>query len=738
MIDPVLRYGTYLGGHSRDLASAIAVDVAGSAYVAGYTVSADFPVTANALQVKHGGTANSGNTGVGGSDIFDAFVAKFSPDGSRLIYATFLGGSGNDEAHGIAVDASGNAVIAGRTSSHNFPLTTNALQTAFPSGLLSTAGFVTKLNPDGSNLVYSTYFSGASDNTEIRALALDASGSPYIGGVTNSASFPATAGAFQTKIAGFSDGFAAKLNPQGNAVVYATYLGGSKDDQLSGLAVDTAGNAYLAGITFSTDFPGTTAGTAGSGFVSKLNASGTALVYSKLLAGANVGAIALDRDNSLLVTGGTLSQDFASTTGAFETSLVNGSDAFVVKLDPTGAVNYSTLLGGHGDESGTTIAVAADGSAIVGGSTTSADFPLTSDAYQRTLTGTNCSTVTSIIPPPPTMTPCSDGFLTIVHVSGRRLVYSTLLGGSDNDGVAALALGADGSVYLAGTTGSADFITSRGAFSESLAAATCTQTSSPTFSISFACEDAFVLKIDTSVSGPPRPVAAVANGANGVTGLLAPGEFVSLFGFGIGPQTPDSARLGPDGRLVSTLSGTTVSFDGAPAPLLYVGGNQINAIVPFAVAGKSRTTIRIDTPDYGANVASVGVGVTAPGLFSLSGTGQGQAAALNQDGTVNGPGNPAARGSVIVLYGTGAGQTSPPGVDGRPAVALSKPNAAISVTIASQDAQVLYAGAAPGLVEGVIQVNAVIPATVAAGSQVPVSLRAGSIESQRNIYIAVR
>ena len=568
MIDPVLRYGTYVGGHSRDLASAIAVDVAGSAYVAGYTVSADFPVTANALQVKHGGTANSGNTGVGGSDIFDAFVAKFSPDGSRLIYATFLGGSGNDEAHGIAVDASGNAVIAGRTSSHNFPLTTNALQTAFPSGLLSTAGFVTKLNPDGSNLVYSTYFSGASDNTEIRALALDASGSPYIGGVTNSASFPATAGAFQTKIAGFSDGFAAKLNPQGNAVVYATYLGGSKDDQLSGLAVDTAGNAYLAGITFSTDFPGTTAGTAGSGFVSKLNASGTALVYSKLLAGANVGAIALDRDNSLLVTGGTLSQDFATTTGAFETSLVNGSDAFVVKLDPTGAVNYSTLLGGHGDESGTTIAVAADGSAIVGGSTTSADFPLTSDAYQRTLTGTNCSTVTSIIPPPPTMTPCSDGFLTIVHVSGRRLVYSTLLGGSDNDGVAALALGADGSVYLAGTTGSADFITSRGAFSESLAAATCTQTSSPTFSISFACEDAFVLKIDTSVSGPPRPVAAVANGANGVTGLLAPGEFVSLFGFGIGPQTPDSARLGPDGRLVSTLSGTMVSFDGAPAPLL--------------------------------------------------------------------------------------------------------------------------------------------------------------------------
>ena len=169
-----------------------------------------------------------------------------------------------------------------------------------------------------------------------------------------------------------------------------------------------------------------------------------------------------------------------------------------------------------------------------------------------------------------------------------------------------------------------------------------------------------------------------------------------------------------------------------------VGGNQINAIVPFAVAGKSRTTIRIDTPDYGANVASVGVGATAPGLFSLSGTGQGQAAALNQDGTVNGPGNPAARGSVIVLYGTGAGQTSPPGVDGRPAVALSKPNAAISVTIASQDAQVLYAGAAPGLVEGVIQVNAVIPATVAAGSQVPVSLRAGSIESQRNIYIAVR
>jgi hypothetical protein len=228
VIDPVLRYGSFLGGHSRDLASAIAVDPAGNAYVAGYTVSADFPATSNALQIKHGGVPNSGNPGLAVSDVFDAFVAKFSPDGSRLVYATFLGGSGNDEAHGIAVDASGNAVIAGRTSSRNFPLTANALQTGFPTGLFAIAGFVTKLNADGSNLVYSTYFSGASDSTEIRALALDASGSAYIAGVTNSASFPATAGAFQTKIAGAADGFAAKLTPQGSAVVYATLLGGDR------------------------------------------------------------------------------------------------------------------------------------------------------------------------------------------------------------------------------------------------------------------------------------------------------------------------------------------------------------------------------------------------------------------------------------------------------------------------------------------------------------------------------
>ena len=533
-------------------------------------------------------------------------------------------------------------------------------------------------------------------------------------------------------------------------MVYSTFLGGKGNDSPRAIAVDPAGNAYLAGSTTSPDFP-TTAGAAqatphgpSAGFVVKLNAAGTALVYSTFVGGSDAdsaNAIALDRDNSALVTGTTQATNFPTTLGAFQQTLpANQPHAFVMKLDPTGAVHYATLLGGSGSDSGAAIAVAADGSALVAGATTSTDFPLTDDAYQRRLDGANCVTTMSPFPPPPSTVPCLEAFLTILHVSGRRLVYSTYLGGSDNDTVSGLALGAGGSIYLAGSTGSNDFPTTPGAYRRARAGGTCTLTNSPTFSTSFACEDAFVLKIDPNAVGPPRPVAAVVNAVSGVAGPVAPGEFVSLYGIGIGPRTPDTGRLGPDGRALTTLSGTTVTFNGAAAPLLYVGPNQINAIVPFEVAAQSSVTIGIATPDYSAVVAALPTARTAPGLVSLSGTGQGQAAALNQDGTVNGAGNPAAPGSVIVLYGTGAGQTSPAGVDGRLALVdpLSIVAARVSVTIGGVDAPVLYAGAAPGLVEGAVQINAIVPAGVTPGAQIPVWFTAEGMRSQTGIWVAVQ
>src|SRR5581483_10559629 len=225
VIDPVVVYGTYLGGASRDLGGGVAVDAAGNAYVVGSTVSADFPVTANALQVKHGGIPNSGVSELGANWIYDVFVAKFSPDGSKLVYSTFLGGSGTDVGTAIAVDRSGNAVVAGQTNSQNFPIASGAIQKSAVLG--ATAGFVTKLNADGSNLLYSTYLGGLGSYTTVQALAIDAAGAVYAAGITDNGQFPTTSGALQSAAAGPLDGYVAKINAQGSALVYATRLGGS-------------------------------------------------------------------------------------------------------------------------------------------------------------------------------------------------------------------------------------------------------------------------------------------------------------------------------------------------------------------------------------------------------------------------------------------------------------------------------------------------------------------------------
>src|SRR5439155_1437094 len=223
----------------------IAVDAAGNAYVTGLTDSTNFPTTAEAFQAAFGG---------GGGD---AFVTKLNPTGSALVYSTYLGGSGSDQGLGIAVDASGNAYVTGGTRSTDFPTTPGVFETT-PSSVGD--GFVTKLNPTGATLVYSTYL-GGSGSDEGRSIAVDASGNAYVTGNTVSSNFPTTAGAFQTKIgsSGFFDAFVTKLNPTGAALVYSTYLGGSGRDEGVGIAVDTAGNAYVTGVTVSSNFP-TTAG----------------------------------------------------------------------------------------------------------------------------------------------------------------------------------------------------------------------------------------------------------------------------------------------------------------------------------------------------------------------------------------------------------------------------------------------------------------------------------------------
>src|SRR6266404_5176357 len=314
-----------------------------------------------------------------------------------LTYSTFLGGGNYDSGRSIAIDSSGNAYITGQTSSFNFPVTINAYNTTYANG---NDVFVTKLNPDGSSLVYSTYLGGNSEDYGY-GIAVDSSGNAYVTGMTTSTAYPTTPGAYQTTLQGGTynggDAFVTKLNADGTALVYSTYLGGMNAEQANSIAIDSAGNAYVAGFTSSGNFPTTpgafqttiSTGTSTDAFVTKLNNTGTALVYSTFLGGTGVDqatAIKVDSFGSAYITGMTTSSDFDVTPGAYQTSYGGPSggyygdygDAFVTKFDPAGAsLIYSTYLGGTGNDAGFGLDLAGSGEAYVAGYTGSGDFPTT-------------------------------------------------------------------------------------------------------------------------------------------------------------------------------------------------------------------------------------------------------------------------------------------------------------------------------------------------------------------------
>lgn len=240
----------------------------------------------------------------------------------------------------------------------------------------------------------------------------------------------------------------------------------------------------------------------------------------------------------------------------------------------------------------------------------------------------------------------------------------------------------------------------------------------------------------TIQSGSSSSVQLV-NAGSFVGGSVAPGELVTFFGSGIGPA---SAATPTAGTATSTaLAGISVMFGGTAAPLLYAGPNQINAIAPFEISGGTSTLVSIANSSGTATQMTVPVVAAAPGMFTSNGSGTGQGAILNQDTSINSAANPAARGSIVVLYANGAGQTNPGGVDGQVSAApLPVPVLPVTVTIGGAAAQVLYAGPAPGLVAGVLQVNCRVPATINPGSAVSVIVTVGTVSSQPGVTLAVQ
>jgi hypothetical protein len=464
VIDPVLVYVTYLGGSDNDACRGIVADSDGNAYLVGDSFSSNFLHRASEM--------NS-----------DVFVGKLSHDGLLLTY-TFFGGSKNDFATGLRLDDSGSIYLCGSTESPDFPILNS-----FGSALAGVSdAFVVKLTPseDKSSLLfeYSTLIGGKGEETGV-SIATDDAGSAYIAGRTSSQDFP-TLGAIQSTYGGgISDTFVAKLTPNGNSLVYSTYLGGSGSEDLlgsSGIAVDKFGIAYVTGDTQSTDFPVLNAlrsSKSGSestsdGFAAKINANGSGFVYSTYIGGSDddfAFGIAADSAGSAYVTGRTRSTSF---TGSGSTRpLATNTDAFVAKLAPDGlTLSYLTFIGGSaGDESGNVIAINSSGNVVIAG---------VADDGAPTLKSTQSFSRGG-----------KDVFIAELGLSGA-VTFSTYLGGSGQENALGVALDEDGLIYVTGTTDSTDL-----------------PTVSPLVRENAGQRDIFVAKIDPNTS-PNRPVLVQA------------------------------------------------------------------------------------------------------------------------------------------------------------------------------------------------------------------------------------
>ena len=595
VIDPVLAYSTYLGGSGHDFCYAIAVDGAGNAYVTGHTQSDDFP-TVNPLQSKPAST-------------YDVYVTKINPQGSALVYSTYLGGSGDDYPAAIAADRAGYAYVTGDTRSLDFPVK-NALQPDHvgAAGYGSDA-FVVKLDPRGSALVYSTYLGGTEDEAG-QGIAADGDGNAYLTGFTSSLDFP-IANALQPVFHGQAfydeDAFVAKISANGSALMYSTYLGGTRGDIGTGIAVDTTGAAYVTGFTGSSDFPTAHAMQPAIGgtqfiedaFVSKLDATGTSLDYSTFLGGSYPDrgyGIAVDGEGNAYVAGITDSDDFP-TRNAVQPVLNGPSDAYIAKLNTAGsALVYSTYFGGSSEDGAWgPMGLDSEDNVYVAGTTGSDDFP-TRNAVQPLFGG------------------YADAFVLKLNFAGSALIYSTYLGGNGED--VGIGVGVDdaGNAYTAGST----------RFSPDFPIVNAVQPAPGGGNA--AGSDAFVAKISEGVAMIPRLRTdrdIDGDGAPDLAVLTADGKKVS-----VKRQTGQLI-----GNVAFNKAGTPVAFEtmdnfgGTPAPEFAVLGAGGVSEVRDARSGELLGSVIFDpklTPVDLAVLKDVnGNGVPELAMLGQSSAGQG-------------------------------------------------------------------------------------------------------------------
>jgi RHS repeat-associated protein len=545
-IDPVLSYSTYLGGSGNDEGNAITVDSSGNAYVAGGTFSSNFP-TAGPLQGSRAGSE-------------DVFISKVSADGTTLLYSTYLGGSREDEGNAIALDASGNIIIAGESQSTNYP-TQNPLDGTYGGGTCNgdpcEDAIVTKLNAAGSAILYSTYM-GGNGTDEGQGVAVDSSGYIYATGFITSTSGLTMTNAYDSSFNGVSDALLVKLNPalSGNSsLLYSTYLGGGDEDLGNAIAVGSGGIVTIAGETSSrstTPFPTKNAyqSTKGSGsssdaFVTRLNTTlsgNNSLLYSSYLGGSSYDkglGLSLDSTSGYVyITGYTQSTNFPTLT-PLQASRAGDKDAFVAAFNPGASGNasllYSSYLGGTLEDRGFGIARDSAGVLYLSGLTRSSNFP-TASPIQSSIGGGTCGTVT-----------CTDVFVTQFDLATNSLGWSTYLGGNNDDEGDAIAVVSSSAAYITGITSSSNFPTTAGARQGTYGGGS---------------RDAFVAKIATSTAAATATLTlAPASAGPNVLGTqqLMQATLLNQYGAPIANTSVLFTVSGPNattGSRTTTISGT--------------------------------------------------------------------------------------------------------------------------------------------------------------------------------------
>jgi uncharacterized protein (TIGR03437 family) len=655
-----------------------AIDAAGNVYTTGGGLASQFAVTPGAAQTQPGGGTCIGSNGLLPVSVpcTDVYLSKVDATGSA-VYGTLLGGQTNDSGTALAVDSAGSVYVTGTTSG-SFPTTS----TAAISTSTSSAAFIAKLSSDGSRFIYSTY-------------------------LPPSISIP------------------------------------------SAVAVDAQGNAYVAGMT-----------TLGHAFVTKVSADGSTFNYTTILAGTNqeaARAVTVNAAGNVIIVGWTRSADFPVSEGALQPHLAGTQNVFLSELDVTGRILSSTYLGGSTSDAANAVRVDSSGNVYVAGLATSVDFPTTAGSFEPN-------------PTVPLWNSSPGGFLTKLAPDLSKLVYSTYVMNLDSvsPGVTLLALNGSGEAYVAGSIGAGLPVTTSApqpCFSGSTDAYVAHFSSAGTlldatyisgtggivparltFGLSVATDGSVSLawspgtapqlsQIRFGGQGWTAPSCIspdILNSATFTGGQVSPGEFVTLTGLGIGPNNGVTYEPDAEGNLPTTLGGVQVLFNGVPAPLVYVQSQQVNALAPFELSGSATTTVTLkyNAAVFGPVILPVGLG--PPGLFRLQPGVSAQAAAVNQDGSLNGPLHPASPGSTVAIWGTGFAPLSAPCRSGavNPSTAVSLAQGfAVAIDAGGSLSTVSYAGSAPTLLCGVVQINMKVPAEWVSGIYL---LRPWSVVSLQN------